>query len=122
MNLLSPYIDPLGPIPYNPYQVIQNTIPTVVQAEEPEPAANDAPLEGESENEVLENTTLNWGAASIGLVLVACAGCCAIFLGLITVNKKDESEEDRLENMLTYNDAHIDMGSTVENPAFQDIS
>ena len=118
LNLLSPYIDPLGPIPYNPYQVIQNTIPTVVEAQEPEVEQSDAPLQGESENEVLENTTLNWGAASIGLLLVACAGCCAIFLGLVTVNKKDESEDDRLESVLSHHDTHIDAGSTVENPAF----
>jgi len=89
--------------------------------DEPEEDNNDGDevARGETENEVLENPGLNWGASIVGLGFVACAGCLAMFAGAIATNKRSMKDDDRLEEVLLANDTTIDMNAVVENDAFQ---
>lgn len=70
---------------------------------------------GKSENQVVAESSFSFGGAFVGLILVSCAGCCAMFFGIFAA-RDIEKDEDRLELVL---DAEQDIMSTpVENDAF----
>lgn len=69
---------------------------------------------GESENEVIARSEFGYGGAVVGLVLVSCAGCCAMFFGVLAA-KDLEKDEDRLEMVL---DVDEDTVAAVDNEAF----
>lgn len=69
---------------------------------------------GESENDVIARSEFGYGGAVVGLVLVSCAGCCAMFFGVLAAKDIDK-DEDRLEMVL---DVDEDTVSPVTNDAF----
>ena len=86
-----------------------------VQAAAVEESNDDEPPAGESDNKVVADSTFGYGGAFVGLILVTCAGCCAMFFGIFAA-RDIEKDEDRLELVL---EAEQDIMSTpFENEAF----
>eukprot|EP01096_Ripella_sp_DP13-Kostka_P011813 TRINITY_DN483_c0_g1_i2.p1 TRINITY_DN483_c0_g1~~TRINITY_DN483_c0_g1_i2.p1 ORF type:complete len:2113 (+),score=684.84 TRINITY_DN483_c0_g1_i2:42-6341(+) len=63
------------------------------------PTSKDGKKGKDTQNKVLENSTINWTVSGIGVTMIACAGCCAIIFGMIAA-KKNENHSDRLTSIL----------------------
>lgn len=117
-QLAAPLAIPPAPPPPNNDGVLSQVIDTYDEGiEQAQDNNNDEVAEGESNNQVIAQSSISFGAGLIGLGLVSCAGCLAMFFGVLAAKDiEKEGEVDRLDTLL---DAEEEiLGTTIESDAF----
>lgn len=117
-ELAPPIAIPEAPAP-PPNDPLQSQVIQEIEQEqeENENNNNDGVRDGESENKVIAQSSISFGAGLIGLGLVTCAGCFAMIFGVAATKGMEKDDVDRLDVVL---DADEDiLGTTVESAAFE---
>lgn len=117
-ELAAPIAIPEAPAPPNNNALQSQVIQGLDEEQEDiEEENDDGVAEGESENKVIAQSSISYGAGLIGLALVTCAGCFAMIFGVLAARDLEKDDVDRLEVVL---DADEDiLCTTVESAAFE---
>ena len=117
-ELAAPVAIPEAPAPPGNTGLQSQVIENLEQEEaEQEDNNEDGPGEGESDNKVIAQSSISYGAGLIGLGLVACAGCFAMVFGMLAAKDMERDDVDRLDVVL---DADEDILTTpIESGAFE---
>jgi len=96
-------------------QIIENNFD--IEQEEPDDNPPNT-QEGESDNKVIAQSNISFGAGLIGLSLVTCAGCFAMIFGVLAA--KDIEKDVGLDHLEQVLDAEEDiLGTTVTSDVFE---